>query len=90
MAPTNVVWALESADAYPVRMTDPGANVTHGVNDNVVTRANAEGIFGVKYRDFEDERTMDHALVNRLYEILGPFAIDLKDESRALGTPTFL
>ena len=33
---------------------------------------------------------MDHAMISRLYEILGPFAIDLKDEARALGTPTFL
>ena len=33
---------------------------------------------------------MDHALVNRLYELLGPFAMDLKDEARGIGTPTFL
>ena len=33
---------------------------------------------------------MDHALVNRVYELLGPFAMDLKDEARGIGTPTFL
>ena len=56
---TDVMWALESADAYPVRKTNPYANVTHGANDNAVTRAN-DGVFGVKYKDFGDEepRTM--------------------------------
>ena len=33
---------------------------------------------------------MDYALVNRLYELLGPFAMDLKDEARGIGTPTLL
>ena len=33
---------------------------------------------------------MDHALINRQYEMLGPFAIDLKDEARAFVTPSFL
>ena len=33
---------------------------------------------------------MNHALVNRLYELLGPFAMDLKDEASGIGTPIFL
>ena len=37
--------------------------MTHGANDNTVTGANEEDKFGVKYRDFGDERTMDHAMV---------------------------
>ena len=64
--------------------------MTHGNGDAIVARLNAESTFVVKFRDHGDEQTMDHALINRLYEILGPFAIDLKDEARALGTPIFL
>ena len=36
------------------------------------------------------KKIMDHGLVNRLYELLGPFVMDLKDEARGIGTPTFL
>ena len=64
--------------------------MTHAASENTVQRLNAESVFSVKYRDHGYEQTVDHALANRLYEILGPFAIDLKDEARALGTPTFL
>ena len=33
---------------------------------------------------------MDHALINRLYNMLGPYAMDIKDDARDLGNPTFL
>ena len=84
------MWALESVETYPVRQTNPGANVTHANGDATVARLNAESEFVVKFRDHGDEQTMDHALINSLYEILGPFTINLKDEARTLGTPTFL
>ena len=90
LALTDVIWALESVDAHPVRQTNPSANVTHIATNNTVERINAESPFGMKYMDSGDERTMDHALVNRLYEIVGPFANDLKDEARSIRTPTFL
>ena len=41
-------------------------------------RANADNTFGVLYRDYHDETTMDHALRDRLYELLRPFAKDLR------------
>ena len=33
---------------------------------------------------------MDHALINRLYDILGPYATDIKVDARDIGNPTFL
>ena len=33
---------------------------------------------------------MDHVLENRHYELLGLFAMDLKDNARRIGTPNFL
>ena len=53
-------------------------------------RATRDAAFSVTYRDYGYEKMMVHALVNRLYELLGPFAMDLKDEARGIGTPTFL
>ena len=90
LALTTIMWALEYVDAYSARVADPGASVTHANGTNTLQRANAESAFCVQYRDYGDEQTMDHALINRQYEMLGPFAIDLKDEARALGTPSFI
>ena len=64
--------------------------MTYAANSTAIIRANAVNLFGVQYKDYHDERTMDHALVNSLYELLGPVANNLKDEVRSIGTPTFL
>ena len=64
--------------------------MTYPNGATTLQRATRDAAFSVQYRDYGDEQTMDHALVNRLYELLGPFAMDLKDEARGIGTPTFL
>ena len=33
---------------------------------------------------------MDHALNERLYEMLGQYADDVQDEAKGIGSPTFL
>ena len=33
---------------------------------------------------------MDHALNERLYEMLGQFSDDVRDEAKGIGNPTFL
>ena len=77
-------------EAYPVQQINPGANVTHTATSNTITRSNADNLFGVQNNDYHDGRIMDHALVNRHYELLRPFANNLRDEARSIGTPIFL
>ena len=64
--------------------------MTYPNGATTLQRATRDAAFSVEYRDYGDEKTMDHALVNRLYALLGPFAMDLKDKAKGLGTPTFL
>ena len=85
LALTLTMWALESVDAYPVRQIDPGPSVTYPNGATTLQRATRDAVFSVEYRDYGDEKTMDHVLVNRLYELLGPLAMDLKDEARGIG-----
>ena len=61
--------------------------MTYPAGATTLKRATRDAAFNVQYRDYGDEQTMDHALVNILYELLDPFAMDLKDEARGIGTP---
>ena len=81
------MWALESADTYPVRQVDPCPSVTYPNGATTLQRATRDAAFSVEYRDYEDEKTLDHALVNRLYELVGSFAMDLMDEARRIRAP---
>ena len=71
-------------------MADQGATVTYANAAGDVARANASNAFGLNYKAFHDKQTMDHALRDMLYELLGPFHKDLQEEARGMGTPTFL
>ena len=42
------------------------------------------------FEHHKDEQMMDHTLMNRLYDMLGPYATNIKDNARYLGNPTFL
>ena len=64
--------------------------MTYPAGTNALQRAQGYAAFFVQFRDYGDKVIMDHALKDRQYELLGPFVIDLKEEARALGTPTFL
>ena len=84
------LYALETANAYLSRAADPGATVTFANNAGDVARRRVENPFNVEKRDYEDERTMDHALNERLYEMLAQFSDDVRDEAKGIGNPTFL
>ena len=84
------LYALETADAYPLRAADPGATATYANNAGDVSRRRVDNTFSVEKRDYDDERTMDHALSERLYEMLGTFSDDVRDEAKGIGNPTFL
>ena len=90
LALTLTMWALESADAYPVTKIDPGPTVTNPNGATTLQHATRDAEFPVEYRDYGGEKTMDDALVNRRHELLDRFAMDHKDEARGIGTPTFL
>ena len=71
------LYALETANAYPPRAADPRATVTYANNAGDVSRRRVENTFNVEKRDYDDERTMDHTLNERLYEMLGQFLDDV-------------
>ena len=84
------LYALATADAYPSRAANPGATVTYANNAGDVARWRVENTFNVEKRDYDDERTVDHALTERLYEMLGQFSDDVRDEAKGIGNLTFL
>ena len=90
MAYTDIMWALETQDTYPVRTQYPGPAMVYPQGTSELQRANGHAGWKVMFEDHKDEQTMDHVLINRLYDILGPYATDIKDDARELGTPTFL
>ena len=90
MTITGIMWAFKMADAYPARQVNLGPSVTYPKGASALQRAHGDAAFSVQFRHYQDEMTMDHTLKDWQYELLGPFTIDLKEESIALGTPTFL
>ena len=84
------MYALETANAYPSRETDSGPTVTYTNNPGDVARRNTHDNFNLQYKDFYDERTVNHALNKRLYDILGHYALDVHNEATEIGNPTFL
>ena len=71
------VYALETADTYPPRAADPGATLTYANNAGDVSRRRVENTFNIEKREYDDKHTMNHALNERLYEILGQFLDDV-------------
>ena len=84
------LYTLETADAHPARASDPGATMTYANNVGDVSRRRAENTFIVEKRDYDNKRTMYHALNERLYEIFGQFLDDVRDAAKGIGNPTFL
>lgn len=84
------LYALETATPYPERTPDPGPTVRYGPNSQDIARRNAENVFNVAYKDHHDENTMDRALIDRFYEMLGDYAEDVRDDAATIANPTFL
>ena len=85
------IYALYTANAYPVRTADPGPRVVYTHNANALAQKNQENIFAVNYKNHHNEQNMDRALTNRLYEMIGTdMAQNLRDNVIALVNPTFL
>ena len=87
---TGELYALETATPYPEREPDPGSRVRYPPNAQDIARRNAENSFNVKYKDHHDENTMDRALIDRFYDMLGEYAEDVRDEAALIVKPTFL
>ena len=85
-----MLYALEKAEVYPTRQVNTGATVTYANVAGDVARAKADNQFSVNYKKYQDERSMDYALRDRLYKMLGPYHRDVRKEARGLGTLTFL
>ena len=85
------IYALYTANAYPARTADPGPRVIYTANANALQQKNQENLFAVSYKGHHNEKNMDRALTNRLYEMMGPdMAQNLRDNVIALVDPTFL
>ena len=52
LALTLPMWALESADAYPIRQVDPGPSVAYPNGATTLQRATRDATFSVEYRDY--------------------------------------
>ena len=50
------MWALESADAYPVRQVDPSPSVTYPNGATTLQHATRDAVFSVEYKDYGDEK----------------------------------
>ena len=83
------MWALETQDQYPARTAYPGAAMIFAPGTDDLDRPNGIAAWKVMFEDHKDKQTMDHALINRL-NMLGKYAMDIKDDARYLGNPTFL
>ena len=90
MAYNATMWSLETQDQYPARTQYQGAAIIYPPGTNDLNRANKTVAWKVMFEDHKDEQTMDHALINRLYDMLGPYAMDINDDARYLGNPIFL
>ena len=86
----DAVYALHTADAYPVRAIDPGQRPTFVGPEADIARRNIENTFAVAYNLFQNEITMDLALMERFYGMVDNRAEDLRDEMRGIAKPTFL
>ena len=90
MAYNTTMWTLETQGQYPGRTQYPGAAMRYPPGINDLECANGTAALKVMFEDHQDEQTMYHALINRLYAMLRPYAMDIKDDARDLGNPTFL
>ena len=90
MAYNDIMWALETHDKHPVRTQYPCAAMVYPPGTNGLDRANGHAGWEVMFEDHKDKQTMDYTLINRLYDMLWPYAMDIKDDARDLGNPTFL
>ena len=84
------VYALHTADAYPVRVIDPGQQPTFVGPKADIARRNIENTFAVAYKLFQNENTMDLALIERFYGMLDDRVEDLRNEILGIVNPTFL
>ena len=50
----------------------------------------ADNKFNLASKVFHDERTVDHALIERLYEILGQYVKDVRNEAKGIRNITFI
>ena len=70
------------ANPYPPCKYDPGPTVAYGNNVGDVAQRNADNKFNLAYKDFYDERRVDHVLNERLYDMLGQYAKDERNEAK--------
>ena len=64
------VYALHTAGAYLVRAIDPGQRPTFVGHEADIARRNIENTFTVAYKLFQNENTIDLALIERFYGML--------------------
>ena len=79
------------AAQYPQRTVDPGARPVYAPNAGAVAQRNTENIFAINYRAHHNEKHMDQALIDRMFQCIGPDkAQDLRDNLVNVVNPTFL
>ena len=85
------IYALYTANPYPVRTANPGPRVIYTAGANAIAQKNQENLFTLNYRNHHNEKHMDWALIDRLYSTLSPDrAQDLRDNVVAIADPSFL
>ena len=84
------LYALETPAAYTARAADPASTVTYTNNVGDIARRNIDNKFNLSSKEFHDKRTVNHALNERLYVMLGQYAKDVRNKAKGIGNPTFL
>ena len=84
------VYALHTVNAYPARAVHPGKRPTFFGPEADIASRNIENTFAVNFKLYQNKNTMDLALIERFYCMLGDCAEDLRDKILGIANPTLL